>query len=483
MLDRTPKIFISYSWESENTKNMTIELAEALLRHGIDVVLDVWDLKPGQDMYAFMERSVKDEEIDRVLMICDKSYAKKADSRKGGVGAETTVISYEVYNDTQQEKFIPIIIEVDDDEKPFLPAYLKSKMYINLSDEHYESGYNQLLRIIYEQPENRKPALGTPPEDIFKEEPTFLLPMREAVRKLEAHDFKRVNKNTADDFINLYLDSLKGFYRKDNFIPDRFLDDFRAMNENRSYFLKFLELLATSDKIALGEFLAGAFEHIYNTLCDLHFFEPQANDCNIYSFDIFKLHVWELFLCSMTYLLYHEMFSDIHDLLVHTYFLRRSPLSEETLPSSYGAFWFKTYELEPSIKKSSPELKQQITPIGHIICIEREMQPVYSRKAIAYADLFLFQILEGLELGIEDSPSWYPVCYIYSDTDYSIWQKLRSRKFCEKVFSLFGVQSIDALKQKISKCRSKPASVYDNLMIPALPISSFINVQDIGTLP
>ena len=132
MLDRTPKIFISYSWESENTKNMTIELAEALLRHGIDVVLDVWDLKPGQDMYAFMERSVKDEEIDRVLMICDKSYAKKADSRKGGVGAETTVISYEVYNDTQQEKFIPIIIEVDDDEKPFLPAYLKSKMYINL---------------------------------------------------------------------------------------------------------------------------------------------------------------------------------------------------------------------------------------------------------------------------------------------------------------------------------------------------------------
>ena len=78
MLDRTPKIFISYSWESENTKNMTIELAEALLRHGIDVVLDIWDLKPGQDMYAFMERSVKDEEIDRVLMICDKSYAKKS---------------------------------------------------------------------------------------------------------------------------------------------------------------------------------------------------------------------------------------------------------------------------------------------------------------------------------------------------------------------------------------------------------------------
>ena len=483
MLDRTPKIFISYSWASEITKTITRELAGKLRDNGVDVILDIWDLKPGQDKYSFMEQCVTNYEIDRVLIICDKSYADKANSRTGGVGDETMIISPEVYGKAQQEKFIPVIIELDEDNKPFLPAYLKSRMYIDLSGYHYEDEYEKLLRTLYEQPESRKPALGTPPEFLFKEEPISLLPMREAVRKLEAQDFKRVNKNTADDFINLYLDSLKGFYRQDNFMPDRFLDDFRAMNENRSYFLKFLELLATSDKIALGEFLAGAFEHIYNTLCDLHFFEPQANGCNVYSFDIFKLHVWELFLCSTTYLLYHGMFSDIHDLIVHTYFLRRSPLSEETLPSSYGAFWFKTYELEPLIKKSSPDLKQQITPIGHIVCIERERQPVYSRKAIAQADLFLFQILDGLELGIEDSPSWYPVCYIYSDTDYSIWQKLRSSKFCEKVFSLFGVQSIDALKQKISKCRSKPAIVYDNLMIPALPISSFINVQDIGTLP
>ena len=115
--------------------------------------------------------------------------------------------------------------------------------------------------------------------------------MREAIRKLEANDFKHVNKNTADDFINLYLDSLKVFYRKDNFTSDKFLEDFRATNENRSYFLKFLKLLAESNKISFGKFLADTFKHIYNTLCDLHFFEPKANGCSDYSFDIFKLHV------------------------------------------------------------------------------------------------------------------------------------------------------------------------------------------------
>ena len=104
--------------------------------------------------------------------------------------------------------------------------------------------------------------------------------------------------------------------------------------------MHFLKLLAESKKIALEEFLAGAFEHIYSTLCALHFFSLQASSCYNTNFYIFKLHVLELFACSMTYLLHHEMFSDINNALVHTYFLRRHPLSEETISSSYGAFWF-----------------------------------------------------------------------------------------------------------------------------------------------
>ena len=50
--DRVPKIFISYSWSSDW---LVVPLAERLVSHGIDVVLDKWDLKEGQDKYAFME--------------------------------------------------------------------------------------------------------------------------------------------------------------------------------------------------------------------------------------------------------------------------------------------------------------------------------------------------------------------------------------------------------------------------------------------
>ena len=58
MFDRAPKVFISYSWTSEEYRNHVIEFATQLRNHGVDVVLDAWDLKPGQDMYVFMEQCV-----------------------------------------------------------------------------------------------------------------------------------------------------------------------------------------------------------------------------------------------------------------------------------------------------------------------------------------------------------------------------------------------------------------------------------------
>ena len=104
------RVFISYSWA---VQERVIELAERLIANGIDVVLDVYDLKDGYDKYAFMEQSVNDESIDHVLIICDKTYTEKANSRSGGVGDETVIITPQIYQNVKQEKFIPVIFEKD----------------------------------------------------------------------------------------------------------------------------------------------------------------------------------------------------------------------------------------------------------------------------------------------------------------------------------------------------------------------------------
>lgn len=151
-------VFISYSWSSEEYKAKVLELAKDLTDNGVDVILDRWDLSVGQDKFAFMEQSI--EKADKVLILCDKMYVKKADIREGGVGTETMIITPEVYTRCNQEKFIPVIME----NFEVVPTYLEGRMGINFMDGHREQGFEEILRVIYNQPVNKKPPIGRPPE-------------------------------------------------------------------------------------------------------------------------------------------------------------------------------------------------------------------------------------------------------------------------------------------------------------------------------
>ena len=120
-----PKAFISYSWSSPAHQEQVRLWAEQLVGDGVDVVLDVFDLKEGHDKYAFMERMVTDKSVTHVLLICDRDYAEKADSRTSGVGTESQIVSKEIYEKVDQSKFIPIACEFSEDGEPLLPTFLK----------------------------------------------------------------------------------------------------------------------------------------------------------------------------------------------------------------------------------------------------------------------------------------------------------------------------------------------------------------------
>ena len=136
-----PKAFISYSWTSTD---FALSLAERLRNDGIDAIIDKWDLSIGNDKHAFMESMVTDDSIDYVLMLCDKTYKDKADSRTGGVGEEAQIISSEVYGKVKQSKFIPVIVEKDENGKEYTPVYLKSLIYVDLSQT---SDYETITRV------------------------------------------------------------------------------------------------------------------------------------------------------------------------------------------------------------------------------------------------------------------------------------------------------------------------------------------------
>lgn len=166
-----PKVFISYSWACQQ---FATELACALRTDGVDVKFDRWDLKVGDDKFCFMEQCVVDPAIDKVLILSDKTYAQKANNRNGGVGNETSLISADVYEKSQQQKFIPVVIEKDENGNVFLPAYLKSRMYVDFSSRDLTGAeYQNLLRVVYEKDAVPRPPLGTPPTWLT-EEPAVL---------------------------------------------------------------------------------------------------------------------------------------------------------------------------------------------------------------------------------------------------------------------------------------------------------------------
>ena len=124
------KVFISYSWDSENHQKWTLELAKNLISvYGIDVILDQFELSAGKDLTFFMENSI--EVADKVLLILTPNYKTKAENRSKGVGYETSMITAELLSsDILNVKFIPILRESTPDQST--PKFLKSKLFHDL---------------------------------------------------------------------------------------------------------------------------------------------------------------------------------------------------------------------------------------------------------------------------------------------------------------------------------------------------------------
>lgn len=160
MTDHSKRVFISYSHDSDAHKDWVRGLGEYLLANGIEVLLDQWDVRLGDDLPAFMESAIR--KTDRVIAICTDTYVQKANNGSGGVGYEKTIATAEIMRDhANRRRFIPIVRNTVGSEK--LPAFFGAALYLDLSDgSDSEGARTELLKEIYDvQPS--KPALGSSP--------------------------------------------------------------------------------------------------------------------------------------------------------------------------------------------------------------------------------------------------------------------------------------------------------------------------------
>lgn len=106
--DDRPKVFISYSWDSEDHKKWVRKLSDDLRSiYGIYTFLDQYN-RGGMDLISFMNKGIS--LADRVLLVGTPIYREKSERYEGG-GAryEDQLITIDIYHSIETAKFIPIL--------------------------------------------------------------------------------------------------------------------------------------------------------------------------------------------------------------------------------------------------------------------------------------------------------------------------------------------------------------------------------------
>ena len=443
----TPKIFISYSWHPTSNQLWVIKLAERLMSDGIDVVLDVWDLKDGHNKNVFMERMVNDPSIAKVLVICNKDYSEKANTRKGGVGIESTIISSDVYNKVDQNKFIPIIREKDESGEAYTPTYMKSLVYIDFSEEDkYEENYDHLLRTIVGQPLYTKPSLGKIPSYLSNPSNSFL-PTAGKFRRLNnaIMEGKPTVRMFADDYVDSFVSSLPSYkidYRNIQGIEivSKVETSIQEMLVLRDDFIKFLSILIKTD-IGKGDYFIALFERILQKLTDSGVSLLESNSLDGLANDNFRYFLYDIFLSFTALMIKHEKFDVLRDLVTCKFCIEENTYTQQV--SYQTILRFRKYNY--TLNRYKGENSNRASAVADMMV---KNSTVISSNELIKADLLLYYL--SLIHGIKEDYTeyWYPELNVYNHF-IEIMPRLASKRYFEKAKILFGVNSVDDYRKML----------------------------------
>lgn len=469
------KVFISYSWTTPQHEKWVNVLAERLQTNGILVKYDKWDLKHGQDKYKFMESMVKDSDIDRVLIICDKGYKEKSDTRIGGVGTETQIITPEIYSGANQEKFIPIIAEKGESFDSYIPIYLRARIGIDLSSEElYEDKYEELLRMIFEKPVYRRPKLGTPPSYIFDDKVSNLK-IDMINRQLKNAIINKPNQVSylISDFLEEFVDSLKMFEIKNDDLEEPYDEVIYSkiieMTELRNDYVEFLSILGKTQDYLDIDIIITLFENIYR------FVEFQGVE--EVQFDNYKFFIHELFLYTVAVLIDNKLFDKLNVLLSTKYFVN----SKYNHINSKGVNFTQFRRPIDSIENYRNErLKLNKINLVAEMVMQRVVVHNKSYKQLLYESDLLLHYISIIKFK-DHYNSWFPITYIYAKLGgghIDTLRKMVRKSHFEKAKVLFDVKNLRELVQCIDSFENQYKG-YERVPSRILHLSSYVDVEEL----
>ena len=460
-----PHVFISYAWGSEEYQRKVIEFATSLMQCGIDVELDKWSLKEGNDTYAYMEQMVNNPDITNVLLLLDENYTKKANERKGGVGTETQIITPEIYEKVKQEKFIPIVFARGERNELFKPTFLRGLLHFDLTnDEKYPVEFQRLVKRLFGNDVYEKPEIGNVPDWVNNDSKStkafFAFP----------HVINAKNDKEKQLGIKLTFNSIgkeiQSFCEQLNINDENYIETYKSAQLYRD---KVLSLVNT----------CVCFDGFMIEFCS--FLEETKNikfDKTISS-DVRDTLLHEILIYVVAFLLKNADYKTLHYLASKTFF---PPYSLQT-PEPFTYFYKHNEWLDRIVCRRDNKAYYCGTAQLWIETINSEY---ITRNEFVFADTMLYNITV-----FGNNPLynwfWFPVSYVYDErssklSDFS--RRFASKEFLESVIAIFGFSSTGLFKDNF-KIQTEAMVSNNRYRYPAAwheapLISDYIKDTDLG---
>ncbi len=442
----SPKAFASYSWTSNEHKELVRSWADRLLSDGVQVVIDVYDLKEGHDKHAFMEKSVRDLSVSHVLMVCDRAYAEKADARAAGVGTETQLISKEVYEKVEQSKFIPIFCEMDEKGQPYLPAYLSSRIGIDFSTpEKVNANWEQLVRLLHGQPRFVKPQVGPAPAYLKETDGTppsvaraRFEDLRQAViaGRPNVPMYRRVFLGAC----YAHIDALRTRSHVGGDPADRIIDTFRALKPVRDLIVDWV--LLEGGGSASGDF-AQALIDVLEELIELKSRPKEITNWDSSYFQSHELFVYETFLYVVASLIKAKMYPTLHEVFASHYLRATTDRGGKSDFETYACFYAHAEILQ---RKLAPEGQTLYSPAAALVKLQAQ------RTDIKFEDLMEADMLATF-VGWATGNYWYPQLMYYAGhyQQFPLFLRATQRRHFAALATITGIADANALRDAVTK--------------------------------
>ncbi|WP_442577142.1 toll/interleukin-1 receptor domain-containing protein [Microbacterium sp. F51-2R] len=472
-----PRAFLSYAWSGPAQLARVKTFADRLLGNGIDVLLDIYDNRPGHDLAAFMERTVTDDSVGFVLVIADRAYATKADARQGGVGTETQLISQEVYNRIDQEKFVALIFERDEHGHPYLPAYMKSRHYIDFTDaDAFEASLDELVRHIYGEPKYVKPALGRRPVfDSNSSQPHTLIPRT------------RAGAPTSGSFVDAVDDFIDHLHASRTLAPGegQEIDDF-IVEQVEAVEPLIRELLVQLDRTMQSDVTdAKLVDFIDDLLVRAKSQEGPpvgASSWRDADYEHIGFAVHELAVSVVALLIKHRRYESVHRLINHTYFY------EDHRGSPRAGTFDDFYSYNEVLDRYRNE-RLQLRRVSVSADMHREHAAHF--KVVDFSQLIaadsMLHLLTRFQFPEQERRWWFPKLSVFRSRHGDFVAPLNqmvSRERADKIAKMFGAENVAALQVAYADAekRSSDGSVRGGWDYN-IPTFSNMFPDNIATLP